>query len=169
MRHNSKVMPDDIKYMRLALEQARLAAEYGEVPVGAVLVDEMDQILARAYNRPISQCDPTAHAEIMALRQGAKKIGNYRLTGTTLYVTIEPCPMCAGAIVLARVKRLVYGVEDYKVGACGTVFNFIQDPRLNHYLVVDQGILRTECKAIIQRFFRERRRDRSHLCRERQR
>ncbi|NIA08781.1 MAG: tRNA adenosine(34) deaminase TadA [Nitrospiraceae bacterium] len=151
-------MPDDIKYMELALEQARIAARHGEVPVGAVLVDKKGQILAKAYNMPISQCDPTAHAEILALRQGAKEVGTYRLTGTTLYVTIEPCPMCAGAIVLARIKRLVYGVEDPKTGACATVFDFIQDPRLNHYLVVDKGILRAECKLLIQRFFQERRR-----------
>ena len=153
-------MLDDIKYMELAIEQARMAARHGEVPVGAVLVDGMGQILAKACNMPIRQCDPTAHAEILVLRQGAKKIGNYRLTGTTLYVTLEPCPMCAGAIVLARIKRLVYGIEDPKAGACGTVFNLIQDPRLNHCLVLDQGVLGAECKALIQNFFQERRKGR---------
>ncbi len=137
-----------------------MAARHGEVPVGAVLVDGMGQILAKACNMPIRQCDPTAHAEILVLRQGAKKIGNYRLTGATLYVTLEPCPMCAGAIVLARIKRLVYGIEDPKAGACGTVFNLIQDPRLNHCLVVDQGVLGAKCKALIQNFFQERRKGR---------
>jgi len=146
--------------MELAIEQARMAARRGEVPVGAVLIDERGQVLAKACNMPISHCDPTAHAEILALRQGAKKVGNYRLTGTTLYVTLEPCPMCAGAIVLARIKRLVYGIQDPKAGACGTVFDFIQDSKLNHCLVVGQGVLGAECKALIQNFFQERRKKR---------
>ncbi|MEA3385786.1 MAG: tRNA adenosine(34) deaminase TadA [Thermodesulfobacteriota bacterium] len=150
-------MPDDVKYMELALEQARMAAMHGEVPVGAVLVNERGQILAKAGNMPVKQCDPTAHAEILVLRQGAKKIGSYRLTGATLYVTIEPCFMCAGAIVLARIKRVVYGTQDPKSGACGTLYNIVQDPRLNHHLEVSQGILAEECRTLIQAFFQKRR------------
>jgi len=150
-------MLDDVKYMRQALEQARMAGRKGEVPVGAVLVDKKGQILARAGNMSMKQCDPTAHAEILALRQGAKKIGNYRLTGTTLYVTIEPCSMCAGAILLARVKRLVYGARDPKTGACGTLYNIVQDTRLNHCLEISQGILAEECRSLIQAFFQKRR------------
>ena len=149
-------MVDDVKYMELALEQARMAARQGEVPVGAVLVDERGQVLARACNMPIKQCDPTAHAEILVLRQGAKRVGSYRLTGTTLYVTIEPCPMCAGAMVLARLKRLVYGVQDPKTGACGTLYNIVQDSRLNHRMEVSRGILAEECRSLIQAFFRKR-------------
>ena len=151
-------MLDDVKYMQQALEQARAAASQGEVPVGAVLVDETGRILARAGNTPVKQCDPTAHAEILVLRQGAKKVGNYRLTGTTLYVTIEPCFMCAGAMVLARIKRLVYGAQDPRTGACGTLYNIVQDSRLNHHLEVSQGILAEECRSLIQAFFQKRRR-----------
>lgn len=150
-------MLDDVNYMRRALEQASMAGRHGEVPVGAVLVNEKGQILAMAGNMPMKQCDPTAHAEILALRQGAKKIGNYRLTGTTLYVTIEPCSMCAGAILLARVKRLVYGARDPKTGACGTLYNIVQDTRLNHCLEISQGILAQECQSLIQAFFQKRR------------
>jgi tRNA(adenine34) deaminase len=150
-------MLDDVKYMELALEQARMAARQGEVPVGAVLVDERGQVLARACNMPVRQCDPTAHAEILVLRQGAKRVGSYRLTGTTLYVTIEPCPMCAGAMVLARIKRLVYGVQDPKTGACATLYNIVQDSRLNHRLEVSRGILAEECRSLIQAFFQKRR------------
>ncbi|MDL1958696.1 MAG: tRNA adenosine(34) deaminase TadA [Deltaproteobacteria bacterium] len=150
-------MLDDVKYMELALEQAGVAARQGEVPVGAVLVDERGQVLARACNMPARQCDPTAHAEILVLRQGAKRVGSYRLTGTTLYVTIEPCPMCAGAIVLARIKRLVYGAQDPKTGACATLYNIVQDSRLNHRLEVSRGILAEECRSLIQAFFQKRR------------
>nr|HDN01179.1 tRNA adenosine(34) deaminase TadA [Deltaproteobacteria bacterium] len=150
-------MLDDMKYMRQALEHARIAGRQGEVPVGAVLVDEKGQILAMAGNMPMRQCDPTAHAEILVLRQGARKIGNYRLTGTTLYVTIEPCSMCAGAMLLARVKRLVYGARDPKTGACGTLYNIVQDARLNHCLEISQGILADECRSLIQAFFQKRR------------
>jgi tRNA(adenine34) deaminase len=150
-------MHDDAKYMELALEQAWMAARHGEVPVGAVLVDERGQVLARACNMPVRQCDPTAHAEILVLRQGAKRVGSYRLTGTTLYVTIEPCPMCAGAMVLARIKRLAYGAKDPKAGACGTLYNIVQDSRLNHRLEVSQGILAENCRSLIQAFFQKKR------------
>jgi tRNA(adenine34) deaminase len=150
-------MLDDAKYMELALEQARLAARQAEVPVGAVLINERGQVLARACNMPVKQRDPTAHAEILVLRQGAKRVGSYRLTGTTLYVTIEPCPMCAGAMVLARIKRLVYGAQDPKTGACSTLYNIVQDSRLNHRLEVSRGILAEECRSLIQAFFQKRR------------
>jgi len=150
-------MLDDVKYMELALEQARVAGRQGEVPVGAVLINERGQVLARACNMPVKQCDPTAHAEILVLRQGAKRVGSYRLTGTTLYVTIEPCPMCAGAMVLARIKRLVYGAQDFRTGACGTLYNIVQDSRLNHRLEVSRGILAEECRSLIQAFFQKRR------------
>jgi tRNA(adenine34) deaminase len=146
-----------VKYMRQALEQAKMAGRHGEVPVGAILVNEKGQILARAGNMLMQQCDPTAHAEILVLRRGAKKIGNYRLTGTTLYVTIEPCSMCAGAILLARVKRLVYGARDPKTGACGTLYNIVQDTRLNHCLEISHGVLAQECQSLIQSFFQKRR------------
>jgi tRNA(adenine34) deaminase len=143
--------------MKLALEQAEIAASKGEIPVGAVLVDEAGQILSLTSNMPLRYCDPTAHAEILALREGAKKIGNYRLTDTTLYVTIEPCSMCAGALVLARVKRLVYGAEDPKAGACGTLYNIVQDLRLNHYVEISHGVLAEECRSLIRTFFKKRR------------
>jgi tRNA(adenine34) deaminase len=150
-------MLDDTGYMELAFSQARFAAEKGEVPVGAVLVDAGGRILAEERNMPIELCDPCAHAEILALKQGAKRMGNYRLTGTTLYVTLEPCPMCAGALVLARVQRLVFATPDPKSGACGSVYNIVQDPRLNHRLEVEQGVLEEACRGLIQHFFRARR------------
>ena len=143
--------------MKKALQLAQQAAERGEVPVGAVLVGEEGEILAEAFNQPISLCDPTAHAEILALREGARKLGNYRLLGTTLYVTLEPCPMCAGALVYARVKRLVFGAFDPKTGACGSVYNIVCDERLNHRLEVSGGVLEEEARALLQRFFKERR------------
>ncbi len=150
-------MLDDLIYMGSALEQARSAARHGEVPVGAVLVDQEGRVLAEACNMSIRRCDPTAHAEILVLRQGAEKAGTYRLTGATLYVTIEPCPMCAGAIVLARIKRLVFGATDPKAGGCGTLYNIVQDPRLNHRLEVSMGILGDECRILIRDFFMQRR------------
>ena len=148
---------DDEFFMKKALHLARQAAEMGEVPVGAVLVGEEGEILAEAFNQPISLRDPTAHAEILALREGARKLGNYRLLGTTLYVTLEPCPMCAGALVYARVKRLVFGAFDPKTGACGSVYNIVRDERLNHRLEVSGGVLEEEARALLQRFFKERR------------
>ena len=147
----------DREFMALALEEAEKAFEAGEVPVGAVIVDGEGGVLARAHNLTVSNNDPTAHAEILALRLAAKKIGNYRLTGTTLYVTVEPCPMCAGALVWARVRRLVYGAADPKAGAAGTLYTIPGDERLNHRVEVTTNILEEECRAILQRFFRERR------------
>ncbi|WP_052299092.1 tRNA adenosine(34) deaminase TadA [Thermodesulfatator indicus] len=144
--------------MKMALEEASLAAEDEEVPVGAVLVSEKGEILAKAHNKPISLCDPTAHAEILVLREASRKIGNYRLLGTTLYVTLEPCPMCAGALVYARVKRLVFGAFDPKAGACGSVYNIVNDARLNHRLEVLGGVLADEALALLKSFFKKKRR-----------
>ncbi|QJA06956.1 tRNA adenosine(34) deaminase TadA [Thermosulfurimonas marina] len=143
--------------MEMALAEARQAAEEGEVPVGAVLVSAEGEILARAHNRPIALCDPTAHAEILALREGARKLGNYRLLGTTLYVTLEPCPMCAGALVYARVARLVFGARDPRFGACVSLYRLVTDPRLNHRLEITEGVLAEDCAALLKEFFRQRR------------
>ncbi len=142
--------------MRLALEEAAREGEEGEVPVGAVLVWE-GEVIGSGRNRPVSLSDPTAHAEILALREGAEKIKNYRLPGSTLFVTLEPCAMCAGAILQARVQRLVFGAEDPKSGAVRSVFSLLDDERLNHRVEVASGVLLEECREILRRFFRERR------------
>lgn len=149
-------MDIDLEYMRLALEEARSAAAAGEVPVGAVLVRE-GKVIARAGNRTIRDCDPTSHAEIVALREAAGALRNYRLAGTTMYVTIEPCSMCAGAIVQARVPRVVYGCDDPKGGAVRSCFEIFSHPRLNHQVEVTAGVLADECAGVIQSFFAERR------------
>ncbi len=146
----------DEHYMRLALDEAAAALRSAEVPVGAVLVRD-GLVLARGHNGPITQRDPTAHAEIVALRAAARAIGNYRLPGTVLYVTIEPCVMCMGALVHARVARLVYGAPDPRVGAAGSVFDLAHEDRLNHRIEVTGGVLATECRAVIQEFFQNRR------------
>jgi tRNA(adenine34) deaminase len=150
-------MGSDFYYMGEALAQAREAQAAGEVPVGAVLVGEGSIILARAYNRPISMSDPTGHAEVLALRKAAAKVGNYRLPGTTLYVTIEPCIMCVGAMLQARVARLVFGAPDPKAGACVSLFRLHEDPRLNHRLEVTGGVREAECRELMQEFFQARR------------
>jgi len=142
--------------MRLALDEARAALRFGEVPVGAVLVRE-EQVLARGHNGPISQSDPTAHAEIVVVRAAARVLGNYRLPGTVLYVTIEPCAMCVGALVHARVARLVFGAADARAGAAGSVFDLARDRHLNHMLEVTGGLLEAECRSIIQEVFKDRR------------
>jgi len=149
-------MDSDLEFMRLALEEGRAAALAGEIPVGAVLVRGAE-VVARSGNRTIRDCDPTAHAEIVALREGARKLGNYRLVATTLYVTIEPCSMCAGAIIQARVTRVVYGCDDPKGGAVRSCFEILTHPRLNHQVEVTAGILAADCAALIQSFFAERR------------
>jgi tRNA(adenine34) deaminase len=143
--------------MRAALEQAHLGLAAGEVPVGAVLVAG-DEIVARAFNQPIGSVDPTAHAEVLALRQGAVRVGNYRLTGTTLYVTVEPCMMCVGALVHARVREVVYGATEPKSGALVSTMRGHEMPGLNHRVAVTGGVLEDECRGLIQQFFREKRR-----------
>lgn len=142
----------DIEYMRLALDEAQTAARAGEVPIGAVVVLD-DRVVARGANQTITDCDPTAHAEIVAMRRAAKQLGNYRLGGATLYVTIEPCSMCAGAIVQTRIARLVFGCDDPKGGAVRSCFAVFEHPMLNHRVEVTSGVLAEECTAMIQAFF----------------
>jgi len=149
-------MDADIGRMEQALEEARAAAAAGEVPIGALLIHE-GQIIARSGNRTIRDCDPTAHAEMVVLREGSRKLGNYRLAGTTLYVTVEPCSMCAGGMIQARVPRLVYGCDDPKGGAVRSCFVMLNHPRLNHRVEVTAGILGNKCAAILQSFFATRR------------
>jgi tRNA(adenine34) deaminase len=146
----------DVEGMRLALEQARAAERAGEVPVGAVLVHE-GRVIATGANRPISACDPTAHAEIEALRAGAQVLGSYRLGDTVLYVTLEPCLMCAAAIIHARVRRLVYGAFDPRAGAAGSLIDAFVLPGLNHRVDVFGGVLAEECGAVLSAFFERRR------------
>ena len=146
----------DEAFMALAIEQARAAAVEGEVPVGAVVVVE-GRVIAAAHNRPISLSDPTAHAEILALRQAAKELSSYRLTGATMYVTLEPCVMCVGAMVHARLARLRFGARDPKAGALGSVYDLGCDGRLNHRIEVSAGLMELECAAILREFFRTRR------------
>ena len=146
----------DEKWMREALLLARQAEAAGEVPVGAVLMKD-GMLLGSGWNQPIGAHDPTAHAEVMALRAAAGSIGNYRLTGTTLYVTLEPCAMCAGAMVHARVARLVYGAADPKTGAAGSVFDLARTDKLNHRLEVQGGVLAAECGGLLREFFSRKR------------
>ncbi len=149
-------MESDIQFMQEALAEARAAAEAGEVPIGAVLVRD-GKVLARSGNRTIRDCDPTAHAEMVVVREAARLLGNYRLADTTLYVTIEPCSMCAGAIIQARVPRLVYGADDPKGGAVRSCFEILSHPRLNHQVEVTSGVLAADCASILQSFFAKRR------------
>jgi tRNA(adenine34) deaminase len=143
--------------MGTALAQARKGLAAGEVPVGAVLVDEAGEIMARAFNQPIGLNDPTAHAEILALREGARLRGNYRLPGVSLYVTMEPCIMCLGALLAARVRRVVFGAPDPKGGACVSLYRLPEDDRLNHRLEVTGGVREAECRQLLQQFFQARR------------
>lgn len=143
-------------YMREALKEAKKAALKEEVPIGAVVVYQGD-VVGRGHNKPISSHDSCAHAEIIALRQAAKRLKNYRLTETDMYVTIEPCAMCAGAMVWARVKNLYIGAKDPKAGACGSVFNIGNSKKLNHRIEIHHGVLETECRKIIQDFFKKKR------------
>jgi tRNA(adenine34) deaminase len=147
----------DIQFMYLALAEAGAAVDFDEVPVGAVVVASDGTILAAASNRTITKNDPTAHAEILALRAAAEVIGNYRLTGATVYSTIEPCVMCAGALVNARVARLVYGAPDERYGAVETKFRICDSPDLNHRMEIENGVLADECRELMQTFFRKRR------------
>jgi tRNA(adenine34) deaminase len=147
---------DDEQWMRLALEEAGLAAKEGEVPVGAVILWK-NQVLASNHNRSIISNDPTAHAEILAIREASEKMKNYRLPEMTLYVTLEPCIMCAGAILQARLARLVYGTSDPKGGAVTSLYSLVQDRRLNHFVEVTGGVLQTSCAEVLSGFFREKR------------
>ena len=142
--------------MKIAIEQAKIAEENGDVPIGAVIVYEK-QIIGRAYNQREQLQDPTAHAEIIALTQAAAFIESWRLHGCTMYVTLEPCPMCAGALVLARIDRLVYGCNDPKTGAIKSLYNIVNDERLNHTIDVTSDVLAEECSSLLQHFFRRRR------------
>jgi len=146
----------DVAFMEQALNEARASAEAGEVPIGAILVRD-GKIVARAGNRTIRDCDPTAHAEMVVLREASRALGNYRLAGTILYVTTEPCSMCAGAIVQARIPRLIYGCDDPKGGAVRSCFEILTHPQLNHRVEVTPGVLAAECAAILQSFFAARR------------
>ncbi len=154
--HGTPEATADATYMGLALEQARAAMLQGEVPVGAVVVCD-GQVVAVGHNCPVGGHDPSAHAEMQALRAAAQTLGNYRLPDCELYVTLEPCVMCAGAIMHARIKRVVYGAADPKTGACGSVVDLFAEPRLNHHAEVVGGVRRDECVGILQRFFSERR------------
>lgn len=146
----------DENYMKESIKEALRALEEDEVPIGAVIVYQ-DKIIGRAYNQREKLRDPTAHAEMIALTQAASFLDNWRLKDTTIYVTIEPCIMCAGALVNARVKRLVYGAKDPKAGGCGSIFNIIDDSRLNHQVEVTSGVLEKDCQSILQKFFKIKR------------
>ena len=146
----------DAAFMREALALAREAAALGEVPVGAVVVSQ-GRVIGRGFNAPISRHDPTGHAEILALRDAAMKLGNYRLPGCELYVTLEPCAMCVGAILHARVARLVYGATDPKTGACGSVVNLFAEAKLNHHATATPGVMTEECAALLREFFAAKR------------
>ena len=146
----------DLEFMRAALDEARTAAERDEVPIGAVIVHE-GKIIARGHNRTIADNDPTAHAEMVAIRAAAQTIGNHRLNGTSLYVTVEPCAMCAGALIQARVARLIYGCAEQKGGAVRTCFQILDHPAVNHRVEITSGILAEECVTVMQEFFAQRR------------
>jgi len=143
--------------MRQALLEAQQASQEDEVPVGAVLIAQDGTVLAKAYNQTITLCDPTAHAEILVLRAASQTLGNYRLLNTTLYVTIEPCIMCMGALLQARVAKIIFGAKDPKGGAAGSCYNLAADPALNHTIDVEGGVLESECKVLIQEFFQAKR------------
>jgi tRNA(adenine34) deaminase len=153
---------DDIYWMYKAIEQAHKAQEIGEIPVGAVLVVD-NKIIAKGWNHSIIDNDPTAHAEIMALRKGGKHLQNYRLLDATLYITLEPCVMCAGAIVHSRVKRVVYGASDLKTGAAGSFIDILQHPGMNHKVEITSGVLGEECSQLLSQFFKMRRAEKKQL------
>jgi tRNA(adenine34) deaminase len=150
------VTEKDEQFIRMAIESAKIAEENGDVPIGAVIVYN-NQVIAKAYNQREQLQDPTAHAEIIALTQAAAALENWHLNGCTMYVTLEPCPMCAGALILARIDRLVYGCDDPKTGAVKSLYNIVQDSRLNHQLEVTSGVLADECAKQLQDFFEKRR------------
>lgn len=150
-------MEDDHFFMGLAVEEAKKAYALAEVPVGAVLINSAGEVLARTHNMPVAVSDPTAHAEILAIRASAAAVGNYRLPDTTLFVTLEPCVMCVGAMLHARIRRLVFGAEDPRTGAAGSVLDLTRVTSFNHYIQVTGGVRAEECSALLKRFFRERR------------
>jgi len=145
---------EDLTFMCMALEEAAKASDVGEVPIAALIV-QGNQVLAQTHNYRELWQDPTAHAEVIAIRAAAHRLGTWRLTDTTLYVTVEPCSMCIGAIILARIPRIVFGAWDLKAGACGSVFNLPSEPKLNHRVAVTGGVLEQESQALIQKFFKE--------------
>jgi tRNA(adenine34) deaminase len=147
----------DLYWMKKAYQLAQKASAQGEVPVGAVLVDSENQCIGEGWNQPISGHDPTAHAEIIAMREAASGLENYRLPETTLYVTLEPCPMCAGAIVHARIRRVVFATSDPRTGSAGSVYNLLNSPHLNHRVDVNTGVLQHECSDLLKTFFLEKR------------
>jgi tRNA(adenine34) deaminase len=149
-------MESDANYMDLALSEARKAAAANEVPIGAVIVSE-GAVIGSGYNQPVFGVDPTAHAEIIALRQAARHQGNYRLSNATMYCTVEPCIMCAGAMIHARIDRLVFGTPDPKAGSAGSIYNVLTDPRLNHSIDVISGVREDECALLLREFFAKRR------------
>ena len=149
-------MADDSMFMLAAMEQARMAQTAEEVPVGAVVVND-GKIVGTGFNAPISRHDPTAHAEVLALRDAAKRLGNYRLRGCELYVTLEPCAMCVGAMLHARISRPIYGAPDPKTGACGSVIDLFGESRLNHHATLTPGVMAEECAALLREFFAAKR------------
>lgn len=155
-RKATDMTAQDEHFMRRALREAKRGFEEDEVPVGAVVVHE-GLVLARAHNRPIHLKDPSAHAEVLALRRAARKLGNYRLTGCTLYVTIEPCVMCAGAITQARLRRVVFGASDPKAGASGSALTVLNHPKLNHQVEISSGVMAEDCARLLREFFRRKR------------
>jgi len=159
---NKNPINNDVEFMQVALNLAQQAALMGEVPVGAIVVKD-GVIIGRGSNTPIGLHDPTAHAEIMAMREAATYLGNYRLIDCTLYVTLEPCAMCSGAMQHARIEKLVYGASDPKTGSCGSVINLMAEPKLNHHTKVLGGVLALECGAVLSDFFKQRRLDKKIL------
>lgn len=155
-RSNGNKVPD-LVWMKQAFELALIARDKGEIPIGAVVVDENNQLIGKGYNQVILSNDPSAHAEIVALRQAAAHVENYRLDQSTLYVTLEPCCMCAGALVHARVKRIVFATRDFKAGAAGSLFNLLQGFPLNHQVQIDEGFMQQECATLLSDFFKQRR------------
>ena len=154
MDDRDKMESADERFMREALSEARTAYDLGEVPVGAVIVRE-GEVIARGHNLTETKKDPTMHAEMNAIREASSKLGGWRLPGCVMYVTVEPCSMCAGALVWSRMERLVIGTDDPKAGACGSVFNIVEEERLNHRIEVKRGVLASECAALIRDFFRK--------------
>jgi len=149
----------DYFFMKEALEEAKKALAEDEIPVGAVIVDSQGKIIGKGRNQMLKLNDPTAHAEILAIKEACKNLGNYRLIGCKIYVTLEPCPMCAYALVLARVEELIFATRDEKTGACGSIYNIVQNPKLNHQIKVKDGLLKDEAKTLLKNFFKSKRKN----------